>query len=201
MNTRFRTALLALSLASAGTAFAADAAPRVFVGAGAGSVHYGYDSAQCSADLAAIVSAPCTVDDQGRGIKLYGGVQLSPHVAVEAGYHDLGRLKGKVPTASVSVKEEQAAFTAALAGTLPLGERFAVFGKLGYFRASLEAEATGPGGTVEMSDDTSNVLLGGGVRLMANERVGTRVEYELYKKAGDSETDIDATTVSFFVLF
>lgn len=201
MNIRIRPALLALALALPGAALAADGAPRVFLGAGVGNVNYGYDSARCTADLAASVGAPCTVDGQARGIKLYGGVQLSPYLGVEAAYHDLGTLKGKVPTASVSVKEEQAAFTGAITGTLPLGERFAVFGKLGYFRGWLDATATGPGGTAELSEDPANVLLGGGVRLMANDHVGTRVEYELYKKAGDSETDIDAATVSFFVLF
>jgi len=202
LNTCFRTVFLALALASAATAVAAEAtAPRAFLGAGVGSVHYGYDSAQCSADLAPLVAAPCTIDAQGRGIKLYGGVQVSPYVAVEAAYHDLGRLRGKVPAASVSVQEDQAAFSAAVAGLLPLGERFTAFAKLGLFRATLDATATGPGGTVELSDEASNLLLGGGVRLMANDHVGTRVEYELYKKAGDSETDIDAATVSFFVLF
>jgi hypothetical protein len=201
LNTRLPRTLLALSLVASGTAFAAEAAPRVLVGAGIGSVHYGYDSARCTTDLAATVGAPCTVDGQGRGLKLYGGVQFTPYVAVEAGYHDFGTLKGKVPTAAVTVKEEQAAFTLALAGTLPLGEHFAAFGRIGYFRASLDATASGPGGTATLSDETGNVLLGGGVRLMANDRIGTRVEYELFQKAGDGETDIDAATVSFFVLF
>lgn len=190
-----RPTLLALMLASAGQSHADE--PRFFLGLGAGNVNYGFDSELCSTQL----GASCEIDNQDRGLKLFAGAYITPTLMVEASLYDFGTLKGTVPARGVTLTEEQTAFAAALGGILPLGEHFALTAKAGLFSTVLESTASGPGGTITISDDARNLMLGGGVRLNASANVGLRVEYEFFNAAGDSETDISMATASVVVAF
>ena len=64
------------------------------------------------------------VDDNGYGYKIFGGYQLSPWLAVEGGFRDLGELS------SGRVKTELDGFDAFAVAGFPLGP-IRLFGKLG----------------------------------------------------------------------
>ena len=79
-------------------------------------------------------------DDKDNAWKFFAGYQLTPNFAVEVGYNNLGTAKatgsgslGSVETADLSALE-----LTALA-SWPLGNRFAVYGKLGVFYGEMEA--------------------------------------------------------------
>lgn len=73
-------------------------------------------------------------DDTDTSIKLFGGFKLGENFAIELAYADLGEASGSegIPGFfEVAFTLEATAFSAALAGQLPLGETFALFGKVG----------------------------------------------------------------------
>src|SRR3712207_6133130 len=70
---------------------------------------------------------PAVAESQDRnvwGFKLYGGYEINRHLAIEAGYANLGspEYRYEVGPFAGQAEVKQSAFFAALKGTLPLGE-------------------------------------------------------------------------------
>jgi OOP family OmpA-OmpF porin len=80
------------------------------------------------------ISAPKTVKDESDGaFKLSGGYQLTDNFGLEAGFVRLGKLQDSFTVGGTTVKQSVSGRSIYLAGTgrLPLGESFALTGKLG----------------------------------------------------------------------
>lgn len=99
--------------------------------------------------------------------KVYGGYQFTPTWGLELGYTDLGNYRGA----------EVESWSLAGTATLPLAERWSLFGKLGFARNN--AEFIG-------AEQKSSTLVGVGVGYALNRNLGLRVEYEDYGKLANS---------------
>lgn len=101
--------------------------------------------------------------------KLYGGYQFNPTWGLEAGYTDLGRYRGS----------DIESWSLAGTGTLPLGERWSLLGKLG-------AAANRPhfSGAANHTD----LLAGVGIGYGMTKNISLRLEYENFGKLSNVST-------------
>lgn len=133
-----------------------------------------------------------TCDDTDTGWKIFGGYQFIPYLGIEASYIDWGTIGGTVAgTPPRDVPLSQTSMGLALVASLPLGERFSVFGKLGRARVKQETPASLSGNFERKSTDT---LRGLGAKFAFAPRWSARVEWEETK-------DIEAHMISIGVEF
>ena len=92
--------------------------------------------------------------DRDVGFGGFVGYTINQNFAVEAGYHRLADVDTMVGTETVGVKLNQA--DVSLIGTMPLGNGFNVFGRVGYNR--VDAKATYMNSSAK--DNTSGGLYG-----------------------------------------
>ena len=146
-------------------------------------------------------------DDSDTSIKLFGGFNLSENFAIEVAYADLGEVSLSVnlpPFFVFTQTLEATALSAALAGQLPLGETFALFGKAGlaFVDAELTTEGTFLGFPISSSesDTGSSVLLGFGLMLTPGETFALRLEFERYLEIIE-DVDVDVVSASVLLRF
>jgi OOP family OmpA-OmpF porin len=113
----------------AGVAAQAEIQPGFYAGASVG---------QSSIDVGEL-------DDSDTSFKVFGGYTFNDYFAVELAYFDGGSVEESFPSIltpylDALVEAEVAGFTAAAIGRLPIGEAFALYGKLGL--ASSDTEVT-----------------------------------------------------------
>ncbi|HJV63895.1 MAG TPA: outer membrane beta-barrel protein [Albitalea sp.] len=124
-----------------------------------------------------------STDRSGSGGKIYGGYGFTPNVALEAGYADLG----KSSSAAGSVKEHGVFLD--LVGSVPLGESFSAFGRVGAFNGHSRVT----GGSNESGTDAKYGL---GLQYDFNKQVGLRGEWERYRfKALGTKSNADLYSV------
>lgn len=151
----------------------------------------------------------CSSDDTDTGWKIYGGYQFNPNGAVEFGYVDLGKVKASGTDSflgAASIDWEASGFTAALVGSLPVGQNFGLMGKLGLFHWDLDANASssvfGSGSDTASGTDLTYGL---GLKYDFSKTVGVRAEWERFKDVGDDNTtgqgDIDLLSVGLVFKF
>lgn len=135
--------LIAVAFSAAFVAISASAAEpyapaRVYVGAGGGVAD---------------------TDDHNTSYKIFGGVQASTNIGIEAAYNDFGGYRGHTAES----------WSVAMTGTIPLDKNWDVFGKLG-----LTENHTQYAGSSRRND----LLAGVGIGYNATKNVSVRVEYE-----------------------
>jgi OOP family OmpA-OmpF porin len=111
------------------------------------------------------------VSGSGSGVsgKLFGGYQLSPNFAVEAGAVGLGR----IDNASGTVRGRGSYLDAV--GLLPLGSKWSLLGSVGIARVDLD--------TSNGDDKGTGLKLGLGAEYALGNNVALRGEYEHYRPA------------------
>jgi len=124
-----------------------------------------------------------STDKSGTGGKIYGGYGITPNIAVEAGYADIG----KASSAAADVKAH--GVYADLVGTVPIAQSFSAIGRVGAFNG----RSTVSGGASETS---TNPKVGLGVQYDFNKQAGIRGEWERYRyKAFGEKVDSDLYSV------
>ncbi len=117
--------------------------------------------------------------------KLYGGVNLNPHLALEGGYGAFGTWKVSDPTpgSTASTEASSKLFYVAARSQAAVSESVSVIGKLGLAHNSLEVTGTG-----KAARDTSalRLMLGTGVSYSFNPKLSAVVEFNYYGKSKDS---------------
>ncbi len=116
----------------------------------------------------------------GNGLGLYLGYEFNDTISAEVGYRRLFDDGARVSAVQASV-----------VGSVPLGQDFRVFGRLGYNR--LDAKASGPRGSA--SADDSGALVGVGAEYAFNKSVAARLEVQ--KPASDTQTVLLGFKFSF----
>jgi OmpA-OmpF porin, OOP family len=111
------------------------------------------------------------VAGNGSGVsgKVFGGVQVAPHVAVEAGAAALGHIDDASGTA-----RGQSLFVD-MVGSMPVAKDWSVLGRLGAARANVE--------TSNGDDHGAGLNYGAGVQYQINPSVALRGEWEDYRLA------------------
>lgn len=123
-----------------------------------------------------------TTDTAAKG---FGGYQFTPNLAIEAGYQDLG---------SVSIAGRSAGITAldlSFVGSWELGNRYALLGRVGAYRAD-----TSGGGT------NLGPIFGLGVSYQLTPSASFRLEWQRYDKLGpDTQPSLDIDVLSIGALY
>jgi OOP family OmpA-OmpF porin len=101
--------------------------------------------------------------------KVYGGFQLNPTWGIQADYNDLGRYRGS----------NIDAFSLAGTATMPFGDSWSLFGKLG--ASSNRPKFAG-------SSNKTDLLVGVGLGYNFTKNVGMRLEYEDFGKLSKNNT-------------
>jgi OOP family OmpA-OmpF porin len=132
------------------------------------------------------------IDSHGTAWKLFGGYQFNETLALEAGYHELGRYTGSTtvtaPAASVGTGNwDASAVSIAAVATFPVVNRLSGFVKGGLAATRLNVNFSGP---VSYSRNETRVqpLLGLGVKFDFNKQFGVRGEIERFNNVGDGST-------------
>ncbi|MEO1202848.1 MAG: outer membrane beta-barrel protein [Pseudomonadota bacterium] len=129
------------------------------------------------------------VDDDSTAWRLSAGWRLNDYLAFEGGYHNFGRFEQdfNVDGAPVRVSLKADGFTLGGVGSIPVSERFDVFGRVGAFFWDGDADLNG---VTQATPEDTNLYLGLGVRFDLNER---------FSITGDgSRYDLDGTTGTVF---
>ena len=124
---------------------------------------------------------PIRCDFSDTGLKIFGGYQATESVGIEVSFVDFGEFTatGSGGTATIEVS----GFSVVGTGTVPVTERFGLFGKVGLLRWDGEARASG-GSLAE--DDGTELTYGLGAKMKVTERVGVRVEWERFSDNEDA---------------
>lgn len=121
-----------------------------------------------------------------------------------------GTVSDPVLSFTGTVESESWALVMSVKGNLPIGERFALFGKLGVAYSELEATVSGSGsvlgtpfsGTFSDKDSGIGFAFGVGAQFYVMDNLGIRAEWERFNDAGgDFETDIDLLTIGVHFRF
>jgi OOP family OmpA-OmpF porin len=175
MNTRFRKPAVAAALVLAG--LGAAHAEGLYVGGSLGTPDYRSSINGVSGD------------GSGVGLKVYGGYQLTPNFAVEAGAADVGHIDdgaGKVKL--------RMAFVDAV-GSVEFAPKWSLLGRAGVG----EGRFTGTTG----KDSSPALRLGAGLQYGLTQNVALRAEYEQsrFTDAFDTKPNVGAFTVGLKVGF
>lgn len=198
----FTPRTLVVSLAVTGLCMAAQAhadtstGPYVTanVGAGVSSLHTGGIDSAIGAEGLPVTSGTSQTQNTTYGLAF--GYRLTPNVAVEAGYVNLGRYgyQSNVPGGAVVGGWKAQGATAAALGILPIAHNVSVYGKVGVLAAHTDLSASGSAGiqTVNTSHDTTSPLFGLGASYDITPKVATRVEWTRYNNLGNPSTGYGA---------
>ncbi|MGQ0547734.1 MAG: outer membrane beta-barrel protein [Betaproteobacteria bacterium] len=190
-------ALLLLSGLAAGPAAAQDDR-GFYLGASLGSAKF---RGTCTLYTAG------TCDPSDTAYRLFGGYHLNPNITIEAGYGSVGevfvnavRIDSGAP---VSFEGTLKAFDVSILPTHSFSDRFAVFGRLGYYRSQLEVR--GLGGTVaNESVHNGGFTFGLGLRFNFGRALGVRAEWQRYDSVGGGnvgQADIDYANLGLEMRF
>ncbi len=137
-------------------------------------------------------------NDTAAGVEV--GYRISRYVAVQAGYHDLGRYDATLdlnctvicPLAQLFIPEvpmvaDITGWSLTAVPRWPLGERFAVFGKLGLFEWGADLKSRLDGSQRE-SFSGEDRLAGIGVEYAFPQGLGLHLQYEDYDLGADAAT-------------
>ena len=160
-------------------------------------------------DIICDLDITCSSDDTDTGWKIYGGYQFNPNGAIEFGYVDLGKVKASGTDSFLGVASidwETSGITAALVGSLPVGQNFGLMGKLGLFHWDLDVNASSSVlGSGSDSSSGTDLTYGLGLKYDFSKTVGVRAEWERFKDVGDDNTtgqsDIDLLSVGVVFKF
>lgn len=133
-------------------------------------------------------------------LKVYGGAELSKHLAVEAGYagaigkHEFGQgLTGQgEPEFSSHVAY------AAVKATMPLGESFEVFGKAGVAYSQYEMDGAGD---KNFKISAAKPMAGVGVAYKVSEKLALTLELEHYGRVREEGASITQNRIHAGVRF
>lgn len=142
------------------------------------------------------------LDDEESDFKLFGGYQFNQYVALEGALVGLGTSLG----ASDLTKDGLAV---QVVGTLPVGKRFKLFAKVGFFAWEVRVDTDEfdcfefSGGFAcfeeeqDVVDDGTDPAYGVGIEYRLGERWGMRSEWERFEDVGDSDIDLVSVSVAF----
>lgn len=188
-------ALSAVSLA-APVAHADDPGP--YVGGGFGRGHIGFDGGSFASNSSNVNDS---TDTGKTGEKLFLGVNLDRHWAVEGGYTHFGSFKYNYAGANAiaTTSKGQASYGAsswwlAGKGAVPLTDRFDLYGKLGLAENKTRDSASSNdpaldavlGTPYTRNSNHTGLLAGLGAEYHPGKKVGVRVEFDDYGKFGSS---------------
>lgn len=160
---------------------------------------------QAQVDLDCTGTTSC--DDKDTSWKMFGGYQINQNFAVELGYSNLGEVRADTPSfvfggltvPPATTRIETTAWELVGVGSLPMADRFSLFGKLGLYRAETKIDIAFEGaGSVTDDDNNVGLTLGVGARYDFTRNLGIRAEWQRYSEvaaADFGESDVDVISI------
>ncbi|MBI5275113.1 MAG: OmpA family protein [Burkholderiales bacterium] len=183
-------------------------------GATIGRTGASIDEDRIRAGLAAQGLATSSFEERDRstGYRVFGGYQMTPHLAVEAGVFSLGHFgytARTVPAGSLDGNMRVRGMNIDLVGTLPLSDRLAALGRIGItsIRASDQFSATGavamPYASASPSERSTSYKAGLGVAYAFTDALSVRAEVERYglKDAVGNKGHVDMLSLGLVYRF
>jgi OOP family OmpA-OmpF porin len=173
--------------------------------------YIGASIGQANAEVDCTGTTAC--DDKDSSWKIFGGYQINRNFAIELGYSDLGAVTASTPpfvlfplvVPAANLKIETTVWEVVAVGSLPVADRFSIFGKAGFYRADTDTRVDfGALGSTSESDSNTDLTFGIGVRYDFTRNFGVRAEWQLYSgvEAGfDEDGDVDVMSVGLLWRF
>ena len=182
MNVKLAAALAALSVATAPAAFA-DENAGWYLGGGVGQFNAQID------DINQVDDTINRWDDDDTAYKFFGGYRLNKILAFELDYINLGKPSGAV-VPGFNVDAAVDGFAPYVVATLPLGNVFEVYGRLGYYfyDATVGVQNT-IDNRVEFDEESEDLVYGAGIGANIGEKLNIRFEYEKFDLEGLDDAD------------
>ena len=128
-------------------------------------------------------------DDSDSAWKIFLGYQATKNFGIEASFVDFGKFSVEFPVIGifpVTVVAEASGFGVVGTGTVPLSERFGLFGKVGVFFWDVEARAVGISG-ITFDDDGEDLAFGFGAKVNVTENISLRAEWEQFEEVSEED--------------
>lgn len=121
----------------------------------------------------------------GRGAKIYAGYQLTRNFGVQAGYVRLHELNRNTGSGATLIEQTASGHSTYVAGTgrWPLGQSFALTGKVGVSFGKVTDASPTAAATQALLGHRTSLLIGSGAEVVLNQNVAFTVELESYGKA------------------
>lgn len=184
---------------------------RFYGGLSGSSIEVSEWSQYAEGDRQGLGIASVDSEDSSTGVRLFAGLDCGAHLAVEAGYAQMGEVtaraqadgSGSLPAGTYDETLEMGGLDVSVVGRLPLSERWALFGRAGILRSFTKLT-----GDVSKDEETvNNLLYGAGLSWspsehwrLAAEYVGSQVATPP-SGAGNTERDGDARFVSLGIAY
>lgn len=202
--------LLAVAMSSAAVAQSDDSG--WYAGMNAGQSRARLDDRKITADLLAggFTATAISNDDRHVGFKAFGGYEFSKHIALEAGYFDLGEfgfLANTVPAGTLAGISKIKGVNVDAVGSLPLTDKFSAFARVGVIYAQAKDSFSGTGLVAVTNRDPSkrsvNYKFGAGLQYDFTQAFGMRLEAERYRidDAVGNKGDIDLFSAGLLYRF
>ena len=202
---RMRTFVAVFLMSSSATAVVAqNSNDGFYFGGGAGGAKYNGFNQLCrdiTGSLPGIdVDTDCDSSETSFAWKIFGGWRWNRYVSLEAGFANLGEAKGDTLIFGQDVNGEisSTALFAELVGSIPLGTKIRLFGKLGVANISAElntdlfAVPLGGLAPTSLSEDSTEAVYGTGLEFGFTQNLMGRMEWERF----DFEDGIDLLSAS-----
>ena len=183
MNPKIAAAFSALAVAAATPAFAQDETAGFYLGGGAGQFNAQID------DVDEVDDTVNGWDEDDTAYKFFAGYRMNRFLSFELDYINLGEPSGAVvPGRNIDAAVD--GFAPYVIGTIPLGQWFEVYGRLGYFfyDATLGVENE-VDDRVEFDEESEDLVYGAGIGANIGERLNIRFEYERFDLQGVDDAD------------
>lgn len=198
----FAAAICAALVGACAPAMAQEQARNVYLGASAGPVRI---KGVCGGS--GVVS--CQNDDTA--VKLFFGYVLSRNFALELALNDLGGARvqrstqmvtpfGPQTIASTDTYEVRG-LDATMIGSWPLTSQFALYGKFGFYLATVDTNETGFYPSESSSYGNGDFTYGAGGRVDITDRFALRIEWQRYHALSIGSTGSDVDVISAGALF
>jgi len=129
-----------------------------------------------------------TCDNSDTAMRIFAGYEFTRRFAMELGYHDLGtaEARGGGP-AAVTERADITAIDFTFVGMLPVGNRFSVLARLGFYFGEVEASSPPPAGAPARGWETrrtNDITYAFGGRYVLTEHAEFRLEYQHFGHLG-----------------
>ena len=149
-------------------------------------------------------------EDSDTGFKLLGGRKFNKNFAVEAGYFNLGEFgfsATTTPAGTLSATMKVQGLNLDAVGILPIGEKFAILGRLGLTYIEAKDTFAGSGNVAATNADPEKgdaaYKFGLGLQYDVTRALGLRAEWERYRvnDAVGNKGDIDLFSIGLVYMF
>jgi OmpA-OmpF porin, OOP family len=182
MNLKIAAAVAALSAVTVPAAFA-DETGGWYLGGGFGQFNAGID------DVNQVDDAVNSWDEDDTAYKLFAGYRLNKVLGFELDYINLGDPSGAV-VPGFNVDSSVDGFAPYVVATLPLGNFFEAYGRLGYyFYDANRGVENALGDRVEFDEESEDLVWGAGLGANFGEKLNVRFEYERFDLQGLDDAD------------